>query len=112
METRESAQRLDHETSEQEFAEFVDRARRELDSQRLVELLPERTPVYQRRSANTVNRCAGTCWQHSRLPGCPKKLCPMFSRSLRAEGTHTWLRRRRGPFGAANPAAPTPYRSC
>jgi hypothetical protein len=56
-----AAGRLDQETSEEQFAELIGRARRELDRQLLLELLPERIPVYRGRSANTVTRCAGTC---------------------------------------------------
>jgi protein SCO1/2 len=59
MGTRRSTYVLDHETSEHEFAELVDRAGRELDRQLLVELLPERIPVYRGRSTNTVSRMRG-----------------------------------------------------
>jgi hypothetical protein len=44
MDARESTHLLDHQTSEQEFAELVDHARRELDRQLLVELLPNARP--------------------------------------------------------------------
>src|SRR5215203_3254422 len=90
METRESAQRLDHETSEQEFAEFVDRARRELDSQRLVELLPERTPVYQRRSANTVNRMRGYLLAAFEAAGLPEEALPYVLEELES-GRNAYL---------------------
>jgi hypothetical protein len=90
METRESAQRLDHETSEQEFAEFVDRARRELDSQRLVELLPERTPVYQGRSANTVNRMRGYLLAAFEAAGLPEEALPYVLEELES-GRNAYL---------------------
>jgi cytochrome oxidase Cu insertion factor (SCO1/SenC/PrrC family) len=63
--------RVSDETSEQEFAELVDRAERELDGQLLVELLPERNAVYRGRSANTVNRMRGyllAAFEHAGLP--------------------------------------------
>jgi protein SCO1/2 len=63
---------LDHETSEEEFAEVIDRARRELNTQVLLELLPERIPVYGGRSANTVTRMRGyllAAFESAGLPG-------------------------------------------
>ena len=59
MGARENTHLLDHDTSEQEFGDLVDRARHELDRQLLVELLPERSPVYRGRSGNTVTRMRG-----------------------------------------------------
>ena len=53
------AGRLDHETSEEEFAALVDRAGRELDGNCSCSYCPNGSPVYQGRSANTVTRMRG-----------------------------------------------------
>src|SRR5215203_5590029 len=82
MDARESTHLLDHQTSEQEFAELVDHARRELDSQRLVELLPERTPVYRGRSANTVNRMRGYLLAAFERAGLPEEALPYVFEEL------------------------------
>ena len=103
---------LDHETSEQEFAELVDRAGREMNGQLLAELLPERIPVYRGRSANTVNRMRGYLLAAFESAGLPEELCPTFSRSSRADGMPTWLRRRRRPFEVGIRPAPTLCRFC
>jgi protein SCO1/2 len=81
MSARESSHLLE-ETSEQEFAELVDRARRELDSQLLVELLPERIPVYRDRSANTVNRMRGYLLAAFESAGLPEEALPYVFEEL------------------------------
>jgi protein SCO1 len=80
--TRESTNMLDHETSEQEFAEFVDRAGREMNGQLLVELLPERIPVYRGRSANTVNRMRGYLLAAFERSGLPEQALPYVLEEL------------------------------
>jgi protein SCO1/2 len=80
--TRESTNMLDHETSELEFAELVDRARRELDSQLLVELLSERIPVYRGRSANTINRMRGYLLAAFERAGLPEEALPYVFEEL------------------------------
>ena len=82
MDARESTHLLDHQTSEQEFAELVDHARRELDRQLLVELLPERTSVYRGRSANTVNRMRGYLLAAFEAAGLPKEALPYVFEEL------------------------------
>ena len=82
MGARESIHMLDHETSEQEFAELVDRARRELDNQLLVELLPERRPVYRARSANSVNRMRGYLLAAFEDAGLPEEALPYVFEEL------------------------------
>jgi protein SCO1/2 len=80
--TREGTNMLDHETSEQEFAEFVDRAGREMNGQLLVELLPERIPVYRGRSANTVNRMRGYLLAAFERSGLPEQALPYVLEEL------------------------------
>jgi protein SCO1/2 len=80
--TQESTNMLDHETSEQEFAEFVDRAGREMNGQLLVELLPERIPVYRGRSANTVNRMRGYLLAAFERAGLPEEALPYVLEEL------------------------------
>ena len=82
MGARESAKMLDHETSEQEFAELVDRAGRELDTQLLVELLPERTAVYRGRPANIVNRMRGYLLATFEVAGLPEVALPYVLEEL------------------------------
>ena len=81
MSARESSHLLE-ETSEHEFAELVDRARRELDSLLLVELLPERIPVYRDRSANTVNRMRGYLLAAFESAGLPEEALPYVFEEL------------------------------
>ena len=76
------AGQLDHETSEEEFAELVDRARRELDRQLLLELLPERLPVYQGRSANIVTRMRGYLLAAFEGAGLPEEALPYVLEEL------------------------------
>jgi len=73
---------LDHETSEQEFAEFVDCASREMKGQLLVELLPERIPVYRGRSANIVNRMRGYLLAAFEGAGLPEEALPYVFEEL------------------------------
>ena len=80
--TRESTNMLDHETSEQEFAELVDRAGREMNGQLLAELLPERIPVYRGRSANTVNRMRGYLLAAFESAGLPEEALPYVFEEL------------------------------
>ena len=71
-----------HQTSEQEFAELVDRAARQRDRQLLVELLPERTPAYQGRSANTINRMRGYLLAAFESAGLPEEALPYVYEEL------------------------------
>ena len=80
--TRENTNMLDHETSEQEFAELVDRAAREMNRQLLAELLPERIPVYRGRSANTVNRMRGYLLAAFERAGLPEEALPYVFEEL------------------------------
>jgi protein SCO1/2 len=80
--TRENTNMLDHETSEQEFAEFVDCASREMKGQLLVELLPERIPVYRGRSANIVNRMRGYLLAAFEGAGLPEEALPYVFEEL------------------------------
>lgn len=80
--TRENTNMLDHETSEQEFAELVDRAGREMNGQLLAELLPERIPVYRGRSANTVNRMRGYLLAAFESAGLPEEALPYVFEEL------------------------------
>ena len=82
MGARESTHLLDHETSEQEFGDLVDRARHELDRQLLVELLPERSPVYRGRSANTVTRMRGYLLAAFEDAGLPEEAVPYVFEEL------------------------------
>jgi protein SCO1/2 len=81
---------LDNETSELEFAEFVDRAARRRDGQRLAEFLPERTPVYRGRSANTVNRMRGYLQAAFEAAGLPEEAVPYVFEELES-GRHAYL---------------------
>jgi protein SCO1 len=82
MGARENIRLLDRNTSEQEFAELVDRARRDLDSRLLVELLPERIPVYRGRSANTVTRMRGYLLAAFEAAGLPEEAVPYVFEEL------------------------------
>ena len=82
MDAREITRRPDHASTEQEFAEFVDRAKRELDTHRLVGLLPERSAVYQGRSANTVNRMRGYLLAAFEGVGLPEPALPYVFEEL------------------------------
>src|SRR6476659_356861 len=84
------AGRLDHETSEAEFAALIDRARRELDRQLLLELLPERIPVYQGRSANTVTRMRGYLLAAFEEAGLPEGALPYVLEELES-GRNAYL---------------------
>ena len=88
--TSTNAGRLDHETSEEEFAALVDRARRELDRQLLLELLPERIPVYQGRSANTVTRMRGYLLAAFEEAGLPEGALPYVLEELES-GRNAYL---------------------
>jgi protein SCO1/2 len=76
------AGRLDHETSEEQFAELVGRARYELDRQLLLELLPERIPMYRGRSANTVTRMRGYLLAAFEGAGLPEEALPYVFEEL------------------------------
>jgi protein SCO1 len=80
--TRENTNMLDHETSEHEFAELVDRAGREMNGQLLAQLLPERIPVYRGRSANTVNRMRGYLLAAFERAGLPEDALPYVFEEL------------------------------
>lgn len=80
--TRVSSHLLDQHTSEDEFAEVVDCARRELDGHLLMELLPERIPVYRGRSANTVNRMRGYLLAAFESAGLPEEALPYVLEEL------------------------------
>jgi protein SCO1/2 len=84
------AGQLDHETSEEEFAELVDRARRELDRQLLLELLPERLPVYRGRSANIVTRMRGYLLAAFEGAGLPEEALPYVLEELES-GRNAYL---------------------
>jgi len=73
---------LDDETSEQQFAELIERAGSELDRQLLAELLPERIPVYRGRSANTVNRMRGYLLAAFERTGLPEGAVPYVLEEL------------------------------
>ena len=88
--TSTDAGRLDHETSEEEFAALIDRARRELDRQLLLELLPERIPVYQGRSANTVTRMRGYLLAAFEEAGLPEGALPYVLEELES-GRNAYL---------------------
>ncbi len=88
--TSADAGRLDHETSEEEFAALIDRARRELDRQLLLELLPERIPVYQGRSANTVTRMRGYLLAAFEEAGLPEGALPYVLEELES-GRNAYL---------------------
>jgi protein SCO1 len=70
------------ETTEHEFAAYVDRAAREMDSQLLVDLLPERVPVYRGRSANIVNRMRGYLLAAFETTGLPEEALPYVLEEL------------------------------
>jgi protein SCO1/2 len=80
--TRENTNMLDHETSEQEFAELVDRAGREMNGHLLAQLLPERIPVYRGWSANTVNRMRGYLLAAFERAGLPEEALPYVFEEL------------------------------
>jgi protein SCO1/2 len=82
MGTAKSSYVLDNETSEHEFAELVDRAGRQLDRQLLVELLPERVPIYRGRSANTVSRMRGYLLAAFEAAGLPEEALPYVFEEL------------------------------
>jgi protein SCO1 len=76
--------------SEQELAELVDRAGREMDSQLLVALLPERNLVYRGRSANTVNQMRGYLLAAFERVGLPEEALPYVFEELES-GRNAYL---------------------
>jgi cytochrome oxidase Cu insertion factor (SCO1/SenC/PrrC family) len=84
------AGRLDHEASEEQFAELVGRARHELDRQLLLELLPERIPMYRGRSANTVTRMRGYLLAAFEGAGLPEEALPYVFEELES-GRNAYL---------------------